>query len=297
MISGLNYRWHFSRLHLEDYDPNMLTYALLRQRIGKIICGGKIYCTLCKTPSLGKEFSQSLEGAIHIHHKLGKGHELYKNSVKDEDFIKKYYDVLCAWCHAIHHGNIDIALSAIKLRVGTWIHKEMSTHILRNIEYYQSTEKFKALTSFYPKLENARKQEKKRTEIFKAYIENNAHQFNGTKIDAMIDFVNRRERQYLTEESPSILMERDIEAILKLLKWQTSGNYWYAPIQTEDITPVYDEIEPEPIEGWNRALQKTVRMICTDCGISFSYDEDSLPWSGIIVHRCVDCSELYDLEL
>ena len=307
-------------LMFEKYDPEKLTASSLRQRIRRIICRDrqqkregkslteydlvKICCTICQTPY----FPDNPNGLdqVHIHHIHGRNNEAYKNACIDEVFIIKNYDVLCAWCHAIHHSSLEIALFAMSIQQRTWIYQQMEKYLLTNIEIYKSTEKALALDDFYHVFEAVQKEEKKRIKTFKDYIEEYKKHFNGTRIISMIEFVNKKEGYNLTN---SILLDKDVEIILELLEWNRSYELWYAPNENipkkrtsekkikkrnpekENAIPVDLEAELEPVEGWGEALKKMITRTCEECSIQFSYGEDSpFPWEGVLYNICWECS-------
>ena len=311
------------RLMFEEYDPEKLTASVLRQRIRRIVCRDrqqkregkslteydsvKVCCTICQTP----HFHDNPNGLdrVHIHHIHGRNNEVYKNACMDEAFVIKNYDVLCVWCHAIHHSNLEIVLFAMNIQQRTWIYQQMKKHLLTNIEIYRSTEKALALDDFYPVLEAVQEEEKKRIKTFKDYLEEYKKHFNGTRIISMLEFVNKKEGYNLTN---SILLDKDVEIILEFLEWNRAHELWYAPKedtlkkhtskekikrrspQRENATPVDLEAELEPVEGWNEALKKMITRTCVECSIQFSYDEDSLPWDGIIYDICGECWASHD---
>ena len=299
------------KLMFEKYDPEKLTASSLRRRIRRVICRDrqqkregkslteydpvKVCCTICQTPY----FPDNPNGLdqVHIHHIHGRDNEVYENACIDEVFIIKNYDVLCAWCHAIHHSNLEIALFAMNIQQGTWIYQQMEKYLLTNIELYKSTEKALAVDDFYHVLEAGQKDEEKRITIFKDYVKDYKKHFSGTRIISMIEFVNKKEGYNLTN---SILLDKDVEIILEFLKWNRSYELWYASKEEvphkENATPVNLEAELEPIEGWDEVFKKMKTKTCVQCDMEFSYDENSpLLWVGILYDMCGECSASHNL--
>ena len=160
-------------LRLEEFAGETMTASACRHRIKYYICGKEVpYCTDCYTPE-----SRDIKGVLHVHHKYGREDPHYNRLPHDENFIVDSYDVLCPWCHAIHHNNPDIinfTLNTLELKRDSEICKQVIEHIRQNALKYRSLGKFKALPLFYDFFEELKKTgepKKTKTESSDPWIE------------------------------------------------------------------------------------------------------------------------------
>ena len=145
-------------LRYEDYQPGFYTHDRIIDRIKSCLSDDKNKRSMCKDC---REREQNSPFSWHIHHNEGiENAAYYETSLHDEDFIREYYSVMCAYCHALHHEKPDPLVFDGKMQISDQrrkeernidrfiISREIMDHVFDEIGWYKSLKRTDGQTCY-----------------------------------------------------------------------------------------------------------------------------------------------------
>ena len=135
-------------LRYETYEPGFYTHDRIIGRIKSCLSEDENNKSMCKDCRQREETSPF---TWHVHHNGGiENRVYYETLLHDEDFIREYYSVMCAYCHALHHEKPDPLVFDGKMQISNQrqeeernidrfiISREIMDHVFDKIGWYKS---------------------------------------------------------------------------------------------------------------------------------------------------------------